>query len=114
MAEKERKQKVRTYWLDGLFFDQGKCWATNMIAAGDGRYEAEPLFLGEEPVIVPILKGDMVIPEDLHPQQRRILTEILGRREYERVSKPTTRAASLQRARLIRSPRHIARDVRHA
>lgn len=112
----KRKAKGKSYWLDDVFIDQGWAWASEEIEADNGHYDLMPLCLGKESEIVPVLKGSKPIPEDMHLRRKAILEEILGtkEKENERVSKPTTRAISLQRGRLIRNPRRIKRGLRHA
>ena len=115
VRKEQKKFKGKSYWLEDVFIDQGWCWAIEEIEKDDGHNELVSLCLGSEAEIVPILKGDKPIPEDMHPRRRAILTEILAEkdREHERVSKSTVRATRLQRGRLIRSPRHIQGGARH-
>jgi len=46
--QEKTKSKVRSYWLDGVFIDQGKYWATDMVEIGNDHCEAKPLYLGKE------------------------------------------------------------------
>ncbi len=117
MTEEKAKPTRRSYWLDEVFVDYyAWCWATERILVDDDYADFMPICLGRESEIVPILKGDKPIPEDVHPRRRAILVEILAakEKENERVSKPTPRAARLLRARPVRNPRHTTRNARRA
>ena len=105
--------KCRSHWLDDIFVDQGWCWATERIEIDSDHADLMPLCLGRKSEIVPILRDDKPIPEDIHPRRRAILEEILRakEREHERVSNLTVRATRLQRGRLVRHPRRVKRDA---
>ena len=82
----ESSEAQRSYWLGEVFVDQGWAWGTGLIgidATKDERrcWQALPLCLGREDDIVPILKGNRPIPEDMHPRQKALLVSILEEME---------------------------------
>lgn len=80
----------RSYWLGEVFVDQGWAWSTQLVEAkpveGERRcWQAIPLCLGREDDIVPILKGERPIPDDMHPRRRFTLQQILEVNGHGRV-----------------------------
>lgn len=112
--EIEQPKQKPGFWFDGVFIDQGWCWGTELVEIepvdGKRRWNTFPICLGREHDIVPILKGDMDIPECMHPRRRAVLELILGDRNDGRDTL-TSGASGLQRGRPIKSLRHRQKDI---
>jgi len=108
--------KDRDYWFGEVFIHYGWAWGTELVEVepGEGetrRWDVLPLCLGREENIVPILKGEVQIPEDMHPRRKALLASILevninGRFEAG------SRAFSVQRGSHARALRHGKGNVR--
>jgi len=108
--------RVRSYWLVEVFVDQGWAWSTEPteVKPMEGERaceEALPLCLGREDDIVPILKGQKPIPDDMHPRRRFVPQQILEVNGYGRIE-VTFGATRLQRSRHARAVRHRQKDAR--
>ncbi len=108
--------KGRSYWFDEVFINDGCVWGTELVEVkpnkGEARrWDALPLCLGREDDIVPTLKGDAQIPEDMHPRRRALLESMLE--VYKRGGVETdSRTTGLQRRGHPRTTRHRQKDTR--
>ena len=73
---------VRSYWFGEVFITDHWTWGTELVEVepGEGeirRCEALPLCLGREDDIVPVLKGEAQMPDDMD-RRRRTLLEAAG------------------------------------
>jgi hypothetical protein len=116
-TEMEQPKQKPEYWFDGVCIHDGWAWATEIVEVepvdGRRRWDTFPLCLGKDTEILPILKGDAPIPEDMHRRRRAVLELILGDNGNGR-NEAAARAPRLQRGRLVKSPRRIERGFRHA
>ena len=75
------EQKHRSYWLGGVFVNQGLAWTTTLIeiepVEDKRRWEAIPFCLGIEDDVVPIIKGKKPVPKNMAARRRNILLEVM-------------------------------------
>jgi hypothetical protein len=108
--------KSRSCWFGEVFINDGWAWGTELVGVKPGkdeteRWEAIPLCLGKEEDIVPVLKVQAQIPDDIHPRRRALLESILevnGRGGIE----TNSRTAYIQRRSRPRTARHKQKDTR--
>jgi len=117
-ASQRSEDKRRSYWLGEVFIDQGWGWGTELIETEpvDGRrcWQALPLCLGREDDIVPILRGQRQIPDDMHQRRRALLESILevNKRGGAEVAPGATGLQRGSHARAIRSRQRNARRLK--
>ena len=69
-------EETKAYWNGEIFFAGGYAWATHLQ---DRNFEF--IRLGREQDILPVLKGDKPMGEELTPVQRQILASLLEQTE---------------------------------
>lgn len=112
---KDSRGESYSYWLGEVFIDQGWAWSTELVETqpvdGGKRWQAHPICLGTEDDVVPILKGDKQIPDDLNPRRRAILESMVEVNQHGR-AEGALRASRLQRRGYARAFRHRQKDAR--
>lgn len=113
---KQPDDKGRSYWFDEVFINDGWAWGTELVEIKPGkgearRWEALPLCLGSEDEIVPVLKVQAQIPDDIHPRRRALLESILEVCKRGGVE-TNSRTTGLQRRSRPRTTRHRQKDAR--
>ena len=108
------------HWEGEVCFHDGLAWSTELvpIESKDGlkRWDAKPICLGREAVILPILKGKALIGADINPRRRAVLKGILERSNDDRRDREeeNVQAKSTRGQRVIRSGGLRARPTSHA
>jgi len=103
----------RSYWFGEVFFDQGWAWGTELVemdsTEGMRRWQAFPICLGREETILPVVRGEKAIPDDMHERRKAVLKSILEVNDNGRVN---SRATGLQRGGNTRAIRYRQKDTR--
>lgn len=110
------EMRGRSYWLGEVFIDQGWAWGNDFVEKEPRAPLVRcrgtlPLCLGKEDDVIPILKGNEPIPEDIHPRRRAVLEKILEETQDGGI-KTASGASGLQRGGNAGALRHRKRDAR--
>ena len=118
-SEQSDVPETRPRWSeDGkVFFLDGWVWVTELVEKAPEpsairSWEGRPICLGREGIIIPILKGESPIPENMYPRCIVILEKILEDIDTNGRYEANPRAIGLQRRRLDRTLRHRQKDTR--
>lgn len=119
--DKEGRGKLekdhRSYWLGDVFMDQSLAWVVDERVIGNHHYELRNLCLGKEAEVVPILKRDKPIPDNMHARRRAVLMQILetdqiSQKEPGDAGATTTRRRRAERRGFTWFTRYRKKDAR--
>lgn len=110
------EMRGRTYWLGEVFFNDGWAWGTELAEKEPTPpavkcWGCPPICLGREKDILPILKGERPVPQEMHPRRRAVLEKILEETQDGGI-KTASGASGLQRGGNAGALRHRKRDAR--
>lgn len=93
------EKELRSYWIGEVFITDGKGWIAIFVDAQPGRQDACNFCLGDEAVIVLILKGKQPVPDDIPERQRQLLDSILEESNGDNSTQPATGKQRIFRGR---------------
>ncbi len=104
------------FWEGEVCFHDGLAWTTELIesvgADGKKRWDAKPICLGQESDILGVLRGQVPIPEGMHPRRKAVLRGILERGQHERTD--TVKPNSSRQLRAVKAGYQRVRPAKGA